>query len=920
MTLARAFFFALLLLLVPGPSLADLDVTGGNSGEPPPDSTVAALGTCDATLEGASRRVTDATTEATCTSGGGVLTNDCTCRDLAWQVVGAGGAVSDGDKGDITVSSGGTVYQIDAGTVGAPEIATDGVGAPEIATSAVGADEIAAGAVGTSEIATDGVSADELNATGVEAELEAVLDLQDLAGTLDYTPTTSADWTSWSTAPSDAPGAWDRLATGVRALVAALSGRYAAVADVTNGVRWTGITPSLQSNTCLLVQSVLNPFLAQDRPDRVRSVLIVGEATITNAELWDQGGTFPYGLCFGLIPADDAGDATGWLGTYPDAWPDPLQDCGAGAGYQACNTSVYEQPTPRLDIEMQARFTVDTSTGTHGGGASARPIVVLQRGNGYLAGPEAAAGTLSSGAFNSFGSWTGHLTIYFEDDSDGGLTQGTHLALDREGLITATRTGATQGTAAVGIFDHSYLRHSDYMTVIVEGTFAGTGDPWSGDMDNIGLIRLNTWGSPLLGKYSLHRLALGAAFYGNVGTTILEPYIETNAKNVQMGDAVNGGNAVYYASCGEGEGGVEHTCTNGDLGTSGLKIVGGIIEDAPYGLLHGYDVGEGNWLTQVHFENGGDPSTFVRGDQIGIGMGVCSDSGAVWRACSKTGVVAQCGSGTTVCTYPTGRQIDFIGFHGGLIPSDGTGAGSATWGGLRLGGGATTNGGIVLVQDAAVGCSWADLDGDAAVDTDEEQWFEWDHTTPVSNVEVWWNTNSISGPVNCVPPHTISPRVGYGGLRSESERELVFSVDEAGDATHSPHVVAEDCAPRAQQVADDPPAKDTVDSRRFCRVPTYSNYTIFTRVVCSLADVTGWSAGTLWVEPYDVLNARYVGLQLQIAQAGAAAGDQYANTGGAWVGPTGASAAGGWELGVRSVPTGTNPAHRWTCAARYFEQ
>jgi hypothetical protein len=66
--------------------------------------------------------------------------------------IGGGAGVSDGDKGDITVSSSGSVWDIDAGTVAA------------------------------TEIATDGVSADELNATGVESELEAVLDLQDQQG------------------------------------------------------------------------------------------------------------------------------------------------------------------------------------------------------------------------------------------------------------------------------------------------------------------------------------------------------------------------------------------------------------------------------------------------------------------------------------------------------------------------------------------------------------------------------------------------------------------------------------------------------------------------------------------------------------------------------------------------------------------
>jgi len=52
--------------------------------------------------------------------------------------------------------------------------------------------EIADGTVDGNDIATDGVSADELNATGVEAELEAVLDLPDLQGTLGSAQLTAA--------------------------------------------------------------------------------------------------------------------------------------------------------------------------------------------------------------------------------------------------------------------------------------------------------------------------------------------------------------------------------------------------------------------------------------------------------------------------------------------------------------------------------------------------------------------------------------------------------------------------------------------------------------------------------------------------------------------------------------------------------
>lgn len=52
-------------------------------------------------------------------------------------VLGGEGGISDGDKGDITVSGGGATWNIDSATITATEIASNAVGSEEIAGGAV---------------------------------------------------------------------------------------------------------------------------------------------------------------------------------------------------------------------------------------------------------------------------------------------------------------------------------------------------------------------------------------------------------------------------------------------------------------------------------------------------------------------------------------------------------------------------------------------------------------------------------------------------------------------------------------------------------------------------------------------------------------------------------------------------------------
>jgi len=92
-------------------------------------------------------------------------------------------AVTAGDGLSGGGTSGAVTVTANALLAGGLQITTDSLEAKlDGATLAKGASGLKVSAVGATEISTDGVSADELNATGVEAELEAVLDLQDLQG------------------------------------------------------------------------------------------------------------------------------------------------------------------------------------------------------------------------------------------------------------------------------------------------------------------------------------------------------------------------------------------------------------------------------------------------------------------------------------------------------------------------------------------------------------------------------------------------------------------------------------------------------------------------------------------------------------------------------------------------------------------
>jgi len=95
--------------------------------------------------------------------------------------------LSDGSKGQITVSSGGSVWTINAGSITGGQIASAAVGSSQIATGAIGSTQLASGSVTSTAVAASAISSSTQIANGTIT-----------TANLNFTPGTLSGTNSWT--------------------------------------------------------------------------------------------------------------------------------------------------------------------------------------------------------------------------------------------------------------------------------------------------------------------------------------------------------------------------------------------------------------------------------------------------------------------------------------------------------------------------------------------------------------------------------------------------------------------------------------------------------------------------------------------------------------------------------------------------
>jgi hypothetical protein len=120
-----------------------------------------------------------------------------------------GGGVSDGDKGDIFVASGGTVWSIDTGVVTESKIGTGAVTETKLGTGSVTETKIGTGAVTSSKILNETIVDTDINPSAAITGTKIQAATTSNSGTVQLTDSTSSTSTSTAATPNSVKTAYD---------------------------------------------------------------------------------------------------------------------------------------------------------------------------------------------------------------------------------------------------------------------------------------------------------------------------------------------------------------------------------------------------------------------------------------------------------------------------------------------------------------------------------------------------------------------------------------------------------------------------------------------------------------------------------------------------------------------------------------
>lgn len=208
--------------------------------------------------------------------------------------------LADRDWGDITSSSSGTVFDIDADAVGAAEIAANSVGNSEMADNAVGAAEIVDGSVGSAELADGGVSTADIGDGQVTLSKIANVSQNRLLGrwdtggsgqpqevTLGSGVSLSAAGVLSATAPSGSLAGWAKFTTTGPSPYGITSVSYDGV--LVNGVVFNSGDDDESMDVSFSFASTLSNYFVQVEIEA--SGYTSGEGGFYHPQWWIQGGT-----------------------------------------------------------------------------------------------------------------------------------------------------------------------------------------------------------------------------------------------------------------------------------------------------------------------------------------------------------------------------------------------------------------------------------------------------------------------------------------------------------------------------------------------------------------------------------------------------------------------------------------------------